>query len=251
VPKIKYRDPLGQDASIEISESFPEITIGRNPGNVICVNNPSLSRAHARIVFEGGVCTFYDLNSSNGSFVNGKEIRSQTLKPGDRLRCGEFPLEYAEDSASLIGARPLPPESYDPPAPTPAPHKALAPTPPPMAPASSPPAVTARPSHAMTARPATSPPDAGRTWQPDQIDEFDRLRRQIDERDRTLELARMEHERLARQSEDLQRQLRDAQQAAAASPPQDPLADIIRSLHQINAHLGEVCHRLEAYTRDR
>lgn len=278
MPRITYRDPMGQDASIELSDSFSEITIGRNPGNVICVNNPSLSRAHARIVFDQGVCTFYDLNSSNGSFINGKEVRSQPLKHGDRLRCGEFPLEYWVEAGSQPNASRLPPEANYEPSPTPMPQEPLRPSGPlSSAPRSGPTSMSSsaqvsssalsgptamagsghsasnlsKPppsaSHARSARPNTAPPiqDPGRTWQPDQDEELERLRRQIKERDQDLERARSEHERLSKQARELQQKLASAQQA-----PQDPLGDILKSLHQINAQLGEVCQKMEVYIRD-
>src|SRR5690554_5474202 len=75
----------------------PEVTIGRNPGNIIRINNPSVSRRHTKFVFENGRCTLYDLNSSNGTYVNGMRIQSQVLEHGDLVRVGEFPLEFAED----------------------------------------------------------------------------------------------------------------------------------------------------------
>lgn len=97
MPKLKFQDPTGKEMTVEISEAFPEITIGRNPGNVIRINNPSISRSHAKIIYDGGRCTLFDLNSSNGSFVNGKKVRSQVLESGDRVRCGGFPLEFVDE----------------------------------------------------------------------------------------------------------------------------------------------------------
>jgi chromosome segregation ATPase len=95
VPKLLYQDPdLGQEVVVEISPELPEITIGRNPGNIIRINNPSVSRRHTKFVLEMGVCTVYDLDSSNGTYVNGMRVQSQVLKHGDRVRVGEFPLEF-------------------------------------------------------------------------------------------------------------------------------------------------------------
>ncbi len=256
MPKIKYRDPLGQDASVEISDSFPEVTIGRNPGNVICVNNPSLSRAHARIVYESGTCTFYDLNSSIGSFVNGKEIRSQVLKPGDRLRCGEFPMEYSISTSatnSTGNARSLPPEVAPAPAPTPSPQKPL----PPLSSVTGTPAGlrggTSQPEPAppLSISPGSAPAPTQEpmvSWRSEQQEDLDNLRREIASRDSSLERARQEHERITRQAEDLQRQLNEAQIRGRA-PQEDPLDDIMRSLHQINAQLGEVCSRMERWIK--
>lgn len=101
MPKIIYSDPdSGQDVTVELNQDLPEITIGRNPGNIVRVNNPSISRRHAKLVLEGGEVTLYDLDSSNGSYVNGNRIKSQALVDGDRVRVGEFPLDFVDPTDS-------------------------------------------------------------------------------------------------------------------------------------------------------
>lgn len=95
MPQIQYKDPESEEiVSIDIDAGMPVITIGRNPGNVIRVNNPSISRQHAKIVWENETCKLVDLDSSNGSYVNGQQIKSQVLQGKDRLRVGEFPLDF-------------------------------------------------------------------------------------------------------------------------------------------------------------
>ncbi len=95
MPKLVYTDPESeQEVTIELNDQLPEITIGRNPGNGVRVNNPSISRQHARVIYENGQCTLLDLDSSNGSYINGNRIRSQVLVDGDRIRVGEFPVDY-------------------------------------------------------------------------------------------------------------------------------------------------------------
>ncbi|RAL25086.1 hypothetical protein DL240_02405 [Lujinxingia litoralis] len=102
VPKLIYQDPeIGTEVIVEITPEVPEVTIGRNPGNIIRINNPSVSRRHTKFVYEAGRCTLYDLNSSNGTYVNGMRIQSQVLEHGDLVRVGEFPLEYADEQAAL------------------------------------------------------------------------------------------------------------------------------------------------------
>ncbi|MEO1267795.1 MAG: FHA domain-containing protein [Myxococcota bacterium] len=98
MPKLKFKSSSGKTLEVEINADLDEITIGRNPGNIIRIANQSISRNHARIKFDGVRCTIYDLNSSNGVFVNGKRVRSQILYNGDRLRCGEFPLDFEDPS---------------------------------------------------------------------------------------------------------------------------------------------------------
>lgn len=95
MPKLVYQDPeSGQEVTVELGEELSEVTIGRNPGNVVRVNNPSISRQHAKVVYENGQCTLVDLDSSNGSYINGNRIRSQVLVDGDRIRVGEFPVDF-------------------------------------------------------------------------------------------------------------------------------------------------------------
>ncbi|MFW5967503.1 MAG: FHA domain-containing protein [Persicimonas sp.] len=98
--KLIYQDPdSGQEVSVDIGPDFPEVTIGRNPGNIVRINNPSISRKHAKLVHEGGQVTLYDLNSSNGSYVNGNRVQNQVLADGDRIRVGEFPIDFVEQGA--------------------------------------------------------------------------------------------------------------------------------------------------------
>ncbi|AWV89249.1 FHA domain-containing protein [Bradymonas sediminis] len=112
--KLIYQDPdSGQEVSVDIGPNAPEVTIGRNPGNTIRVNNPSISRKHAKIVFDGGQVTLYDLNSSNGSYVNGNRVQNQALEDGDRIRTGEFPLDFVE-TAQVDFGMPSPPAAHEP-----------------------------------------------------------------------------------------------------------------------------------------
>ncbi|MBA2661072.1 MAG: FHA domain-containing protein [Bradymonadaceae bacterium] len=104
--KLIYEDPeLGEQVVVELSYELPEVTVGRNPGNIIRINNPSISRRHTKFVFEAGRCTLYDLESSNGTYVNGIRIMSQVLNDGDRVRVGEFPLDFAEHLAGANSAQ--------------------------------------------------------------------------------------------------------------------------------------------------
>ncbi len=63
--------------------------IGRDPSNQIQVNDTEVSRRHAEVSFDGTACTVVDLDSSNGTFVNGKKISEATpLVTGDKLQVG-------------------------------------------------------------------------------------------------------------------------------------------------------------------
>ena len=64
-------------------------TIGREPTCAVCINDPSVSRGHARIVVDDGRATLEDLNSKNGTQVMGQVIKAATvLKDGDEVEFG-------------------------------------------------------------------------------------------------------------------------------------------------------------------
>ena len=79
-------------------------TIGRHPQCTLFINQPSVSRRHARLTFEKGVWIIEDLKSSNGTFVNDLRIEKQELNEGDVLRCGDFSMTYlVEDRTREVG----------------------------------------------------------------------------------------------------------------------------------------------------
>ena len=77
-------------------------TIGREPGSTVCINDPSVSRGHARVTIEHGVATLEDLKSKNGTQVMGEPVSSpRVLKDGDEVEFGHvkgwFIVEESED----------------------------------------------------------------------------------------------------------------------------------------------------------
>lgn len=63
-------------------------TIGRSPDNALVINAPDVSRRHARLERSGSHLRVYDLNSTNGTRVNGEAVHISDLEPGDQLRIG-------------------------------------------------------------------------------------------------------------------------------------------------------------------
>ena len=72
-------------------------TIGRHPQCTLFVNQPSVSRRHARLWFENGSWVVEDLKSSNGTFVNNQRVDRKNLSEGDELRCGDFAMTYLQE----------------------------------------------------------------------------------------------------------------------------------------------------------
>jgi pSer/pThr/pTyr-binding forkhead associated (FHA) protein len=77
-------------------------TIGREPGSTVCINDPSVSRGHARLTIDNGVATLEDLKSKNGTQVMGETLTSaRVLKDGDEVEFGHvkgwYIVEASED----------------------------------------------------------------------------------------------------------------------------------------------------------
>ncbi len=71
-----------------------ETTVGRDPANRVVVSDQALSRRHCVIQNEGDRLKLVDLESRNGSFVNGVPVRERWLGHGDRIEIGESVLFF-------------------------------------------------------------------------------------------------------------------------------------------------------------
>lgn len=129
------------------------LTIGRQAGCDIVLDDHKASRRHAVLHVAGSVVEVEDLGSSNGTLLNGKPVTRRMLRDGDEVRIGATVLRYVERLAAAPGpAAPVAPVPATAPdddldlfggdgaAPTPAPSApAAAPKPLPAAPAPVPP----------------------------------------------------------------------------------------------------------------
>lgn len=70
------------------------VTIGRAADNDICLDETGVSRRHAQIITVLGESVIEDLDSRNGTFVNGKWIKTRQLAPGDTIVIAGFRLVY-------------------------------------------------------------------------------------------------------------------------------------------------------------
>jgi pSer/pThr/pTyr-binding forkhead associated (FHA) protein len=75
-----------------------DVTVGREEGNTIVVTSDQASRRHARIFVSGGAHVLVDLDSTNGTFLNSKPMKEQTLRHGDVIRIASTVLKYVIDS---------------------------------------------------------------------------------------------------------------------------------------------------------
>jgi two-component system, NtrC family, sensor kinase len=83
---------MGQAGEVRFPLGDEPVTIGRSEDVAISIPHRSLSRHHARIVSADGLLFISDLESKNGTFVNGARVRRQDVWPGDLIKLGDVTL---------------------------------------------------------------------------------------------------------------------------------------------------------------
>ena len=73
-------------------------SVGRDTDNDIQMMTDRVSRHHARFTNLSAVCRLADLNSTNGTLINGRKITSYDLKNGDEVTIGELVMRFEETS---------------------------------------------------------------------------------------------------------------------------------------------------------
>ena len=97
-------------------------TLGRSPANTIPLQDPLISKTHAKIVRKGQDFHLVDLHSSNGSYVNERPIASCKLHNGDEISIGRSKFTFTlreiaeisfEDNSQALGTQVLKASSID------------------------------------------------------------------------------------------------------------------------------------------
>ena len=95
---LKYESKVLREYPIQKSA----MTVGRAPGNEIVIDNLAVSGTHLRVAVEERTFVVEDLNSLNGTFLNGQRIRKSSLKEGDQIVIGKHSLEFSEKGGLSI-----------------------------------------------------------------------------------------------------------------------------------------------------
>ena len=103
MPKLIVTTEAQGKIGYELSEHL--ITIGRAPDNIIVVEHSSVSGRHAQLERTGETYRLKDLESTNGTRVNGIPITETALRFDDRLRFGGVEARFESD---VTGSQPLP-----------------------------------------------------------------------------------------------------------------------------------------------
>ncbi|HEV3271952.1 MAG TPA: DUF4388 domain-containing protein [Candidatus Methylacidiphilales bacterium] len=91
-PKLTVMRPDLQPLVYELQQEYTHV--GRAQGNEIPLPYPSVSNRHAIFVLSGPDIVLRDLNSSNGTYVNGEIISEVILRPGDLIRMGTVEIKF-------------------------------------------------------------------------------------------------------------------------------------------------------------
>jgi hypothetical protein len=83
----------------EVQITKDRTSLGRRPYNDIVIDNLAVSGEHAAIHLSGADVFLEDLNSTNGTYVNGKTIKKQQLQDGDQIEVGKYKIRFVRDAA--------------------------------------------------------------------------------------------------------------------------------------------------------
>jgi hypothetical protein len=111
MPVVTFQVLEGIDKGRIFRELNTPITIGREEGNALRLNDERVSRFHAKIQHDNGEIILTDLESTNGTRVNGNVVQIRRLRPGDRVGVGRSLLLFGSEkeinarNAALSGIR--------------------------------------------------------------------------------------------------------------------------------------------------
>ena len=102
---VLLSDGSGKDVKPQV---FPlasdRLTVGRSPTCDVCIEEPSLSSEHARLVHSDQAWRIINLLSTNGVFVNGEKVFSHRLEHGDEIRLGRAVLRFQDPNHAGSGS---------------------------------------------------------------------------------------------------------------------------------------------------
>jgi pSer/pThr/pTyr-binding forkhead associated (FHA) protein len=84
----------------EVQITKDKTTLGRRPYNDIVIDNLAVSGEHAVLQMVGADVFIEDLNSTNGTYINGKAIKKQLLTHNDTVEIGKYKIKYLVDEGN-------------------------------------------------------------------------------------------------------------------------------------------------------
>jgi pSer/pThr/pTyr-binding forkhead associated (FHA) protein len=78
----------------EVQITKEKTSLGRRPYNDIVIDNLAVSGEHAHLQLVGSEVFIEDLNSTNGTYINGKAVKKQLLQHNDTVEIGKYKIKY-------------------------------------------------------------------------------------------------------------------------------------------------------------
>jgi pSer/pThr/pTyr-binding forkhead associated (FHA) protein len=94
---VTFQVVEGVDKGRIFRELSIPVTIGREEGNVLRLNDERVSRFHAKVQHDNGDIVLTDLDSTNGTRVNGHNVQIRRLRAGDRVAIGRSMLVFGSN----------------------------------------------------------------------------------------------------------------------------------------------------------
>src|SRR5512134_2782894 len=84
----------------EVQITKDKTTLGRRPYNDIVIDNLAVSGEHAVLQMVGQDVFIEDLNSTNGTYINGKAVKKQLLAHNDTVEVGKYKIKFMVDDGT-------------------------------------------------------------------------------------------------------------------------------------------------------
>ncbi|WP_296493901.1 FHA domain-containing protein [Rhodoferax sp.] len=86
---------LDNDFTQEVKLNKERTILGRRPDSDVIIANMAVSGRHACLIQQDEQVTIEDLDSTNGTFVNGRAVKNAVLQDGDLIEIGNFKIKFA------------------------------------------------------------------------------------------------------------------------------------------------------------
>jgi pSer/pThr/pTyr-binding forkhead associated (FHA) protein len=97
MPPVTFQVLEGIDKGRVFRDMQTPVTIGREEGNVLRLNDERVSRFHAKVQADNNEIIITDLDSTNGTRVNGNVVQIRRLRAGDRIHVGRSILLFGSE----------------------------------------------------------------------------------------------------------------------------------------------------------
>jgi pSer/pThr/pTyr-binding forkhead associated (FHA) protein len=97
MPAVTFQVLEGIDKGRVFRDLSTPVTIGREEGNLLRLNDERVSRYHAKVQYDNGEVILTDLESTNGTRVNGTVVSIRRLKAGDQIGVGRSILLFGSE----------------------------------------------------------------------------------------------------------------------------------------------------------